>query len=254
MLRFVQIKNIINDHVAELLIDLGFQTTLIREFTIGEITVQHDNQTQKTTLRELKQLIKQTDDNLFATIKTDNTADLFLNYSNHESEKTKPWHYSAKVTNVIDGDTIDANIDLGFGIRINERLRFNDIQTPEIFGKPTESEEYKKGMEAKNFVRQRLEDNNNEFELYSNKIGKWRRWVADIYLTDSSKRLNQELLDKGLADDWETYKKKKQEKPTARTMINLDKSFRSEVEQHAKNKGMTVSELVKKALKQFVSG
>lgn len=40
--------------------------------------------------------------------------------------------YSAKVLKVIDGDTIDADLDLGFRIHTNVRFRLNGIDTPEL--------------------------------------------------------------------------------------------------------------------------
>lgn len=45
------------------------------------------------------------------------------------------FQYKAIITNVIDGDTFDMDIDLGFNIHIHERVRLLDIDTPEKFGK-----------------------------------------------------------------------------------------------------------------------
>ena len=44
------------------------------------------------------------------------------------------YQYKATITNVIDGDTFDMDIDLGFNIHIHERVRPLDIDTPEKFG------------------------------------------------------------------------------------------------------------------------
>lgn len=45
------------------------------------------------------------------------------------------YEYKAVITNVVDGDTFDMDIDLGFNIHIHERVRLLDIDTPEKFGK-----------------------------------------------------------------------------------------------------------------------
>lgn len=48
------------------------------------------------------------------------------------------FEYKAVITNVVDGDTFDMDIDLGFNIHIYERVRLLDIDTPEKFGKEKE--------------------------------------------------------------------------------------------------------------------
>lgn len=48
------------------------------------------------------------------------------------------YEYKAVITNVVDGDTFDMDIDLGFHIHINERVRLLDIDTPENFGEEKE--------------------------------------------------------------------------------------------------------------------
>ena len=55
------------------------------------------------------------------------------------------YRYRAKLVRVVDGDTIDLDIDLGFYIRITERVRLEGVNTPEIFRVKKESEEYKRG-------------------------------------------------------------------------------------------------------------
>lgn len=48
------------------------------------------------------------------------------------------FQYKAFITNVVDGDTFDMDIDLGFNIHIHERVRLLDIDTPEKYGKEKE--------------------------------------------------------------------------------------------------------------------
>jgi micrococcal nuclease len=109
------------------------------------------------------------------------------------------YRYRATLDRVVDGDTLDAVIDLGFYIKIKERLRLDGINTPEIFKVSHESEEYKKGMESVRYVEKRFEENGGEMILGTKKRGKWRRWIAKVYFEDSDKSLNEELVEKGLA-------------------------------------------------------
>ncbi|RLG24025.1 hypothetical protein DRN76_04585 [Methanosarcinales archaeon] len=110
------------------------------------------------------------------------------------------YRYRAKLGRVVDGDTMDVVIDLGFYVELRERVRLAGINTPEIYRVTKDSEEYKKGMEAKEYVEKRLNENGNELIIETKKRGKWRRWLATIYLNDSSKTLNEELVEKGMAE------------------------------------------------------
>ena len=61
------------------------------------------------------------------------------------------FEYKAIITNVIDGDTFDMDIDLGFNIHIHERVRLLDIDTPEKFGK-----EKNLGMIVREYAREQF--------------------------------------------------------------------------------------------------
>ena len=87
--------------------------------------------------------------------------------------------------------------DLGFYIKIKERIRLEGLDTPEIYGVPEDSEEYRRGLEAKEYVERRLDENGMIIE--TKKLGKWRRWLAKVYLPDTERTLNEELIEKGLA-------------------------------------------------------
>ncbi len=109
------------------------------------------------------------------------------------------YEYKAKLDRVIDGDTIDVVVDLGFYTKVKERLRLAGIDTPEVYGAKKNSKEYQKGVEAKEYVEKRLQENNNEMIIKTDKVCKYRRWIALIFLEDSKKTLNQELVEKGFA-------------------------------------------------------
>ncbi len=110
------------------------------------------------------------------------------------------YHYKAEVVNIVDGDTIDVIIDLGFKITTNQRIRFAGINTPETYNVKKESEEYKKGILAKQYVEKRLAANKNIIEIETEKVPeKFGRYLGKILLADSAKPLNDELVEKGLA-------------------------------------------------------
>ena len=78
--------------------------------------------------------------------------------------------YKAKLDRVIDGDTIDVNIDLGFDIQIKKRVRFAGINTPE--SRTRYLEEKARGLAAKDRVKAILAENDT-FTLQSNEVGKY---------------------------------------------------------------------------------
>ena len=110
------------------------------------------------------------------------------------------YHYKAKVERIVDGDTIDVVIDLGFKITTFQRIRLAKINTPETFNVKKDSEEYLKGLTSKQYVEQRIAANNNEIELETEKVTeKYGRYIGTIWLADSKISLNDELVEKGLA-------------------------------------------------------
>ena len=57
----------------------------------------------------------------------------------------------------------------------------------------------KMGGVAKEYVEGRLAGNGNQMIIETRKMGKWRRWLAKVYLPDTGRTLNEELIEKGLA-------------------------------------------------------
>ena len=87
--------------------------------------------------------------------------------------------YKIKLDRVIDGDTIDAYIDLGFDVSIKKRIRFMGINTPE--SRTRDLEEKARGLAAKDRVKNILEEN-KDFTLHSEEVGKFGRELGKIYL------------------------------------------------------------------------
>ena len=103
------------------------------------------------------------------------------------------YKYKAVVTDVYDGDTVTATIDLGFGVFLhNQKIRLFGIDTPELRG-----EEIDKGKIARNHLRNRVLHENIEIQTFKDKKGKYGRWLAVLYLDGED--LNEDLYNRGLA-------------------------------------------------------
>ena len=105
-----------------------------------------------------------------------------------------------KVLNVVDGDTLDVEIDLGFSIKIKQRLRLLGLDTAEL--RSSDPELRAKALLAKNFLKDCLIDKTN-ICLYTIKTEKYGRYLAEIYLKEEDATLtsvNDLLLDNGLAE------------------------------------------------------
>lgn len=104
--------------------------------------------------------------------------------------------YNAVAYNVVDGDTIDAEIDLGFKVHIRARLRLAEVDTPER-GQPGYNE-------AKAFVSEHVYG--KPLLIRTTKVSKFGYYLAEVVMPDN-KILNQELLNAGLAKPYTGGKK-----------------------------------------------
>ena len=108
---------------------------------------------------------------------------------------------NAIITNVVDGDTFDADVKLGYGLTTSQRFRISGINAPEVFGKEKEN-----GLVSKKFISETLLNKN---VLIVNKgLDSFRRILGDIYfINDDNILINiaDLLVEKGLAE-YRTYK------------------------------------------------
>ena len=88
--------------------------------------------------------------------------------------------YSAKCLRVVDGDTLDAQVDLGFDTFKKIRIRLVGINTPE--SRTRDLEEKERGLAAKARVKELLSENKNKFVLHSQGVGKFGRCLGEIFL------------------------------------------------------------------------
>ena len=119
--------------------------------------------------------------------------------------------YKAKLDRVIDGDTVDANIDLGFDITILKRIRLAGIDTPE--SRTRDLEEKARGLAAKDRVNQLLDGCKN-ITLCSHGVGKFGRCLGEIMLdmVDGQEKLtlesvNELLIKEGHAVEYDGGKR-----------------------------------------------
>jgi len=108
------------------------------------------------------------------------------------------YEYKAKLDRVIDGDTIDCIIDLGFNIRLKERVRLKGIDTPET--RTRDLEEKARGLAAKDRVVEVFQGA-KEFVIKTelDNKGKYGRLLGTIILPDRKISLNEMLLKEGHA-------------------------------------------------------
>lgn len=91
------------------------------------------------------------------------------------------YNYKAHIIKIIDGDTVDAVVDVGFSISVQCRLRINNFDAPESWRPKTDSERIH-GEAAKLFVISLLQD--KIVMIYTYKIEVYNRYSADIILND----------------------------------------------------------------------
>jgi len=111
-----------------------------------------------------------------------------------------PYIYRVKkVIKVVDGDTIDADIDLGFDISLTKRVRLSGVDTPE--SRTTDLKEKKLGLESKEWLKHKLEfakDVLIKTEL-PDSTEKYGRILGNLYINNGALSLNQQMIDEGYA-------------------------------------------------------
>ena len=124
-----------------------------------------------------------------------------------KKKKIEKHNYSAKVLRVVDGDTCDALIDLGFDTWVKKRIRFYGVDTWE--SRTRNLEEKKKGLEAKAYVKDLLENSDGgKFALKSHGVGKYGRVLGELFVKGHEKSVNELLKENGHAYEYHGEKKK----------------------------------------------
>ena len=118
-----------------------------------------------------------------------------------------------EITKVLDGDTIDVTIDLGFDLFKKERVRIAGVDTPE---KRTRNlEEKALGVDATNWLKEKLESTlagDDELTIRTELVGgmgKYGRLLGWLYVGESVVSLNEQMITEGYAWEYDGGTKQK---------------------------------------------
>jgi micrococcal nuclease len=112
-------------------------------------------------------------------------------------ENNNLYWYRAQVLRILDGDTVELTIDLGYTVLWKSTCRFYGIDTPELHDKNPDLREI--ANNAKEFTKEHLPIG-SIILIHSRELDKYGRPLVDIYCgKDNSIHLNAALIDNGLA-------------------------------------------------------
>jgi len=121
-----------------------------------------------------------------------------------------PYVYRIRsVHKVVDGDTIDADIDLGFDISLTKRIRLAGIDTPE--SRTTDLKEKALGLEVKEWLKHRLDGAKDiliKTEL-PDSTEKYGRIIGHLYINGEATSINNQMVNEGYAWEYDGGTKKK---------------------------------------------
>ena len=118
-----------------------------------------------------------------------------------------------EINRVLDGDTIDVTIDLGFDLYKKERVRIAGVDTPEK--RTSNLEEKALGIDATNWLKEKLDgaiDGNDELSIRTELVGgvgKYGRLLGWLYIGDGNVSLNEQMIDEGYAWEYDGGTKQK---------------------------------------------
>ena len=135
------------------------------------------------------------------------------------------YEYSCKIVIVVDGDTTDVDIDLGFGVWMKkQRIRFYGIDTPE--SRTRDLEEKKYGLMAKEMVLAHLPIGSTQIlRTHKDGVGKYGRILGSFVVGDTT--LNQMLIDthNAVAYFGQSKEEIEEEHITNRSLVEGDKNI-----------------------------
>ena len=118
-----------------------------------------------------------------------------------------------EINRVVDGDTIDVTIDLGFDLFKKERVRVAGVDTPEKRTRDLEEKEL--GIEATNWLKEKLDgaiSGDDDLIIRTELVGgmgKYGRLLGWLYIGDSELSLNEQMIDEGYAWEYDGGTKQK---------------------------------------------
>ena len=108
-----------------------------------------------------------------------------------------------EINRVVDGDTIDVTIDLGFDLFKKERVRVAGVDTPEKRTRDLEEKEL--GIEATNWLKEKLDgaiSGDDDLIIRTELVGgmgKYGRLLGWLYIGDAESSLNEQMIEEGYA-------------------------------------------------------
>ena len=108
------------------------------------------------------------------------------------------YKYEAKLLRVIDGDTVDALVDLGFDVWVKKRIRLYGIDAPE--SRTKDLEEKALGLQTKARLVEIMGDCGGLFILESHGVGKYGRCLGTLLINEVN--VNELLISEGLAEEY----------------------------------------------------
>ena len=118
-----------------------------------------------------------------------------------------------KINKVVDGDTIDVTLDLGFSLTKKERVRIAAVDTPEKRTRNLEEKEL--GIDATNWLKDKIKDTLagvDELTIrteLTGGVGKYGRLLGWLYVGDDELSLNEQMIEEGYAWPYDGGTKKK---------------------------------------------
>jgi len=106
--------------------------------------------------------------------------------------------YECQITKVVDGDTVDCLINLGFNIIVRQRVRMYGIDTPE--SRTRDMEEKTRGLASKDRLIEIFESVGNHCLIKSYGIGKFGRCLGEFFINGMS--VNNTLVEEGFAKEY----------------------------------------------------
>ena len=111
------------------------------------------------------------------------------------------FYYKVEVLRIVDGDTVDVRIDLGFNVWHKCRVRLMGINAPE--SRTRDLEEKKRGLAAKQWLIDKVDS--KEVEMQSHGVGKYGRVLGELYINKVN--INQLMVKEGHAEQYDGGKR-----------------------------------------------
>ena len=108
-----------------------------------------------------------------------------------------------EINRVVDGDTIDVTIDLGFDLYKKERVRIAGVDTPEKRTRDLDEKEL--GIDATNWMKEKLDgaiSGDDDLIIRTELVGgmgKYGRLLGWLYIGDGERSLNEQMIEEGYA-------------------------------------------------------